>query len=349
MTAYEQLCDSLRHSPKQWLVTGAAGFIGSHLTQQLLSLGQRVRALDNFATGHRRNLDDVRRMVGEEAWTRFEFVEGSITDADTCSTTCQGVDFILHQAALGSVPRSIATPLNTHAANATGFVHMLHAAVQAGVKRMVYASSSSVYGDSPDLPKKESVIGRPLSPYAASKRVDEIYADAFANCYPISLAGLRYFNVFGARQDPAGPYAAVIPKWVALLLRTESPEIYGDGETSRDFTYIANVVQANLLAACTPMPDRHSTVYNVAVHDRTSLNTLFSALTHILGESRPDIAALRPTYKDFRAGDVRHSLADISKAVSELGYCPTHDLATGLREALNWYACELPAGLPQLA
>ena len=322
---------------RRWLVTGSAGFIGSHLVETLLGLGQEVVSLDNFATGFRANLDDVRRAVGEDAWRRHRFIEGDIVDPATCRQACQGVDVVLHQAALGSVPRSIEDPLRTHAANATGFVNMLVAARDASVRRFVYAASSSTYGDEPSLPKVEDRIGRPLSPYAVTKYLNELYADVFAGCYGVESIGLRYFNVFGARQDPEGAYAAVIPRWVRTMVRGERVSIYGDGETSRDFCYIGNAVQANLRAAIATSPEALNQVYNVAVGDRTTLNELHRVLADLLRECLPGLRPAAPVHEAFRPGDVRHSQADIGKAQRLLGYVPTHDLRAGLREALSWY------------
>lgn len=337
MSAYQALQDSLRATPRMWLVTGVAGFIGSNLLETLLKLDQRVIGLDNFATGHRKNLDEVQALVPPEQWMRFRFIPGDIGDAAACRGACEGVDFVLHQAALGSVPRSMIEPLATHAANVTGFVNMLEAARTARVKRFVYASSSAVYGDHPELPKVEAKIGRPLSPYAATKWMNEIYADTFARAYGLECVGLRYFNVFGPRQDPEGAYAAVIPKWIAALLRREPVLINGDGETSRDFCFVANVVQANLLAATTENPDAINTAYNVALGERTTLNELFAALRAELSGVDATLAEARPVYQDFRAGDVRHSLADISKAQRLLGYAPVHRIGPGLELAMDWY------------
>jgi len=328
---------SIAATRRRWLVTGAAGFIGSHLVEALLGLGQEVVSLDSFATGYRTNLEEVHRAVGEDAWRRHRFIEGDIVDPAICRQACQGVDIVLHQAALGSVPRSIEDPLRTHAANATGFIAMLVAARDAGVRRFVYAASSSTYGDDPSLPKVEDVIGRPLSPYAATKYLNELYADVFASCYGLESIGLRYFNVFGARQDPEGAYAAVIPRWVRAMVRGERVSIYGDGDTSRDFCYIANAVQANLRAAITADPAALNQVYNVAVGDRTTLSELHSVLVELLRERLPELRLAAPSYEAFRPGDVRHSQADIGKARRLLGYVPTHDLRAGLGEALAWY------------
>ncbi|MGH8850573.1 MAG: SDR family oxidoreductase [Casimicrobiaceae bacterium] len=321
----------------RWLVTGSAGFIGSHLIETLLALDQEVVSLDSFATGHRTNLDDVRRAVGERAWRRHSFREADIVDAGACRSACQGVDVVLHQAALGSVPRSIEDPVRTHAANATGFLNMLVAARDAGVGRFVYAASSSTYGDHPGLPKVEDAIGRPLSPYAVTKYLDELYAEVFARCYGMVATGLRYFNVFGPRQDPDGAYAAVIPRWAAAMLAGTPIVIYGDGETTRDFCYVGNVVQANLLAATAPAATVSGQVYNVAVGGRISLNQLYSTLRELLVERHPSLHIAPPVHEDFRAGDVRHSQADVSKAMNAFNYAPTHDLRAGLSEALPWY------------
>ena len=326
----------LRVEPKRWLVTGSAGFIGSHLLETLLRLGQQVVSVDNFETGHRRNLEEVRAAVGEERWRQHEFIEGDIVDPGTCRRACKEVNVVLHQAALGSVPRSISDPQRTHAANATGFLNMLAAARDASVARFVYASSSSVYGDAPELPKAEDAIGRPLSPYALSKRIDELYAEVFGRCYGTATIGLRYFNVFGPRQDPEGAYAAVIPRWVEAMLHGRPVVIYGDGETTRDFCYVANVVQANILAA-TCGPDAVGKVCNIAVGGRLSLAALFESLRELITRRHPDLAVPGPVYEAFRPGDVRHSLADIGRAQRLLGYDPTYDVRAGLREALPWY------------
>jgi len=327
----------LRQRPRRWLVTGSAGFIGSHLIETLLALGQDVVSMDNFATGYRRNLDEVRAAVGNDAWRRHRFLEADITDLAACRDACQGVSIVLHQAALGSVPRSIADPLLTHASNATGFLNMLVAARDAGVARFVYAASSSTYGDHPGLPKVEDAIGRPLSPYAVTKYVDELYADVFGRCYGMASIGLRYFNVFGARQDPEGAYAAVIPRWVDTMLRGAPVIIHGDGETTRDFCYIANVVQANLLAATSDEAAALNQIYNVAVGGRMSLNALYDTLRSLLGQRHPDRKFASPRHEDFRPGDVRHSQADISKARRLLGYEPAYDVRAGLQQALPWY------------
>jgi UDP-N-acetylglucosamine 4-epimerase len=337
----QALIDSLQARPRRWLLTGSAGFIGSNLLETLLRHGQSVVSLDSFATGHRRNLEQVRDAVGDAAWVRHRFIEGDIADPQVCRAACDGAELVLHQAALGSVPRSINDPLNTHRANATGFLNMLVAAKDAGVKRFVYAASSSTYGDSPTLPKVEDVIGRPLSPYAVTKYLNELYADVFGRCYGLATIGLRYFNVFGPRQDPEGAYAAVIPRWVAAMMGGQACTINGDGETSRDFCYVANAVQANLRAALVEDPAALGQVYNVAAGQRTTLLNLHQLLAAALVEQRPGLAVPAPLFAPFRAGDVRHSLADITKAGTLLGYAPTHDVRAGLREAVGWYVGNL--------
>ncbi len=338
------LTQQLRAHPARWLVTGCAGFIGSHLAEALLRLDQHVVGIDNFATGHRRNLDEIRAPLTPAQRASFDFIEGDIRDIEACRRACDGVDVVLHEAALGSVSRSLADPLATNATNVDGFLNMLVAARDARVKRFVYAASSSTYGDHPGLPKVEDVIGNPLSPYAVSKRVNELYAEVFARCYGLPTIGLRYFNVFGARQDPEGAYAAVIPCWTRALLRGEPVLINGDGETSRDFCYVDNAVQANLLAATTQNPLALNQIYNVALNERTTLKRLFEIVRDALAASRPELAELtarQPEYRDFRAGDVRHSQADIGKAQRLLGYAPTHRLADGIRAAMPWYVTRL--------
>ena len=321
----------------KWLITGVAGFIGSNLLECLLSLGQDVVGLDNFATGHRSNLTDVERIVGGEAWQKFTFIEGDILCEDDCHKACKGVDYVLHQAALGSVPRSIADPIRTNKSNIDGFLNMLVAARDAQVKRFVYAASSSTYGDHPDLPKVEDRIGKPLSPYAVTKYVNELYADVFAKTYGMETIGLRYFNVFGPRQDPAGAYAAVIPRWFEELLQGRQSQINGDGETSRDFCFIDNTVQANILAATTQNTDALNQVFNVAVGNRTSLNELYFGIRDLLAAQLEHLLDVQPDYKQFRTGDVRHSQADISKAQQLLGYMPGFDVAAGLQVTANWF------------
>ncbi|CAG9169611.1 NAD-dependent epimerase/dehydratase family protein [Cupriavidus pampae] len=342
--AYAQLKRELAAAPKTWLVTGVAGFIGSNLLETLLKLDQRVVGLDNFATGHRANLEEVRGLVAPTQWANFQLIEGDIRNLEDCRRACvfrrdgaeHAVNYVLHQAALGSVPRSLQDPIATNESNITGFLNMLVAARDAKVKRFTYAASSSTYGDHPGLPKVEDRIGKPLSPYAVTKYVNELYADVFARCYDFQTIGLRYFNVFGPRQDPEGAYAAVIPKWTASLLTGETVHINGDGETSRDFCYVANAVQANLLAATATDTAATNQVYNVAVGDRTTLNDLFDALRRNLAPYGVS-ATVQPNYRDFRAGDVRHSQADVSKAVTLLGYAPTHRISDGLEEAMGWY------------
>lgn len=334
---YDSIQADLVRAPKKWLVTGVAGFIGSNLLQKLLQLGQQVVGLDNFSTGHMHNLEDVRSRVPPEAWERFRLITGDIRDPEACREACEGVDAVLHQAAIGSVPRSMDDPLTSHASNLTGFLNMLVAAKDARVENFVYASSSSVYGDEPELPKREERIGTLLSPYAATKLGNEIYAQAFAKAYGFRTIGLRYFNIFGPRQDPDGAYAAVIPHWFAGLIQGREIFINGDGETSRDFCYIDNCVQANLLAGCCRDPLALDQVYNVAVERRTTLNELFLLIRgHVAGRF-PGAAAVEPMYRDFRPGDVRHSLADIGKARKLLGYEPRYSLDEGLAHAAGWY------------
>jgi UDP-N-acetylglucosamine/UDP-N-acetylgalactosamine 4-epimerase len=344
MTRYDQIQIELLKAPKTWLVTGVAGFIGSNLLETLLKLNQRVVGLDNFATGHERNLIEVQTLVTEAQWQNFNFINGDIRNLEDCEKACDGIDYVLHQAALGSVPRSLADPIATNETNITGFLNMLVAARDAKVQSFTYAASSSTYGDHPALPKVEENIGKPLSPYAVTKYVNELYADVFARSYGFNTIGLRYFNVFGPRQDPNGAYAAVIPKWTAALLKGEPVCINGDGETSRDFTYVSNAVQANLLSAvvvserrqCISPESPLNQVYNVAVGDRTTLNDLFNLLRDNLALQRVS-PAVQPLYRDFRPGDVRHSQADVGKAQRLLGYEPTHRLAAGVEVAMSWY------------
>jgi UDP-N-acetylglucosamine 4-epimerase len=343
MTAYQQLQSRLRGERHVWLVTGVAGFIGSNLLEALLKLDQSVVGLDNFATGHQHNLDQVQGLVTPEQWARFRFIKGDIRRLEDCRTACAGVDYVLHEAALGSVPRSLEDPITTNATNIDGFLNMLVAARDASVKRFVYAASSSTYGDHPGLPKVEDRIGKPLSPYAVTKLVNEQYADVFTRAYGFRTIGLRYFNIFGQRQDPNGAYAAVVPKWTAAMMAGEQVWINGDGETSRDFCYIANTVQANLLAATVTSDEATNQVYNVAVGDRTTLNDLFEAIRVLLAPRFKHLADFKPSYRDFRAGDVRHSLADVTKARTLLGYEPSHRIGEGLREAMDWYVANVGA------
>lgn len=324
------LAAALASHSHRWLVTGAAGFIGSHLVEQLLKAGQRVVGLDNFITGKQANLDDAVAKAGQGAAARFTFIKGDITSLETCHQACAGVDFVLHQAALGSVPRSLADPLASHRNNVDGFINMLVAARDAKVKRFVYASSSSVYGDDPTLPKVESRTGRLLSPYAATKHVNEMYASVFQKSYGLETVGLRYFNVFGPRQDPNGPYAAVIPKWMALLFAGQPCELNGDGTTSRDFCFVLNAVQANLRGALAQGTDVSDTVYNVAVGDKTSLTQLYGFIRERVAKTRPEVKDLAPKHQPFRAGDIKDSQADITRARERLGYAPTHTVAQGL-------------------
>ena len=337
MSLYQQRCSELRDTPCTWLVTGVAGFIGSNLLETLLSLDQKVTGLDNFSTGFQHNLDEVKSRVTPEQWERFQFIQGDIRDLDTCRQACRGADFVLHQAALGSVPRSIEDPVNTNENNISGYLNMLVAARDEPVRRFVYAASSSTYGDHPDLPKEEDRIGNPLSPYAVTKLVNELYASVFARTYGFKTIGLRYFNIFGQRQDPDGAYAAVIPKWFASIMKQEPVYINGDGETSRDFCFIENCVQANIMAATADNEDAANQVYNVAFGQRTTLNELFELIRERVQEKFPHASDVEPVYRDFRPGDVRHSLADISKARNLLGYEPEYSVRTGLDKAARWY------------
>jgi UDP-N-acetylglucosamine 4-epimerase len=336
MTAYTQLQTRLQSEPETWLITGVAGFIGSNLLETLLKLNQRVVGLDNFATGHQRNLDEVQTLVSTTQWANFHFINGDICNLTDCQKAVTGVDYVLHQAALGSVPRSVADPITTNATNISGFLNMLVAARDAKVKRFVYAASSSTYGDHPALPKVEDSIGKPLSPYAVTKYVNELYSDVFGKTYGVQSIGLRYFNVFGPRQDPNGAYAAVIPKWIANMIKGNPIYINGDGETSRDFCYIANVIQANLLAATSETVEALNQIYNIALGERTTLNGLFALISKNLTSHGVDTDSA-PRYSEFRTGDVRHSLADISKAKILLKYKPTHRIDEGIETAMKWY------------
>ena len=345
MTKYEELQGHLKNNQSTWLVTGVAGFIGSNLLEKLLILNQKVVGLDNFDTGYQHNIDqaieDAENATGKSLSGNFNFIKGDIRELKDCQKACNGVDYVLHQAALGSVPRSIEDPINTNRANIDGFLNMLVAAKDTKVKRFVYAASSSTYGDHPDLPKVEDRIGNPLSPYAVTKVVNELYASVFAKTYGFKVIGLRYFNIFGKRQNPNGAYAAVIPKWVSAILNNEDVFINGDGETSRDFCYIDNTVQINLLAATTDNDKAVDQVYNVALNDRTSLNTLYQMIEERLIQRTQGLEKKRPIYRDFRAGDVRHSLADISKAQQLLNYQPKYKIDKGLDESMDWYVQDL--------
>lgn len=355
MTRYQRLFLELPHAPSTWLITGVAGFIGSNLLETLLGLDQCVVGLDNFATGHLRNLEEVRQRIAPERWARFQLIRGDIRNLHDCRQALifvpaatgsppRPVEHVLHQAALGSVPRSLEDPIATNASNVDGFLNMLVAARDAGVKSFTYAASSATYGDHPGLPKVEEQIGRPLSPYAVSKYVNELYADTFARNYGLPCIGLRYFNVFGRHQDPEGAYAAVIPKWIAAMLRDEEVFINGDGSTSRDFCYVDNAVQANLLAACAGA-EAHNQVYNIAVGERTDLEQLFRKLKQSLAKNGVRYAKA-PRYRDFRPGDVHHSLADIGKAQRLLGYAPQYDLQAGIAQAMPWYIAQNLAPAP---
>ncbi len=337
MTPYETLQKHLTTNQYTWLITGVAGFIGSNLLETLLKLNQKVVGLDNFSTGFQHNFDEVQNLVSEEQWQQFTFIKGDIRNFDDCKQACTNVDYVLHQAALGSVPRSIEDPITTNENNISGFLNMLVAAKDAEVQRFVYAASSSTYGDHPDLPKEEDKIGKPLSPYAVTKLVNELYTDVFAKTYGFKTIGLRYFNIFGQRQDPNGAYAAVIPKWFSGLIKNETVFINGDGETSRDFCFIENAVQANLLAATAQDEDATNQVYNVAFGERTTLNELYQFIKDRVIPSNAAAKDAKPEYRDFRAGDVRHSLADISKAHTLIGYTPTFSVKSGLDKAAKWY------------
>lgn len=346
MSHYDAIKMRLMDEPRTWLVTGVAGFIGSNLLETLLQLNQRVVGLDNFSTGHRHNLDQVKESVTKEQWECFRFIEGDIRNMEDCREAMLfseqfPVEYVLHQAALGSVPRSINDPILTNQNNIDGFLNMLVASRDAKVKRFVYAASSSTYGDHSGLPKVEDTIGSPLSPYAVTKLVNELYADVFSRTYGFKSIGLRYFNVFGRRQDPEGAYAAVIPKWISSMIKDEPVYVNGDGETSRDFCYVDNAVQVNLLAALTEDEQAVNQVYNVAVGDRTTLNDLYEELRSSLATSFPHLDDAKPVYRDFRPGDVRHSQADITKARTLLGYEPTHRIGDGLKEAMKWYVSNL--------
>ncbi|OGA26520.1 MAG: Vi polysaccharide biosynthesis protein VipB/TviC [Betaproteobacteria bacterium RIFCSPLOWO2_02_FULL_65_24] len=345
MKTYEHVQEELRSKPRTWLVTGAAGFIGSHLLETLLKLGQKVVGLDNFSTGRRENLMQVRRAVGDAIWRQVRFIEGDIRSLEICRNACRSVDIVLHQAALGSVPRSIQDPLASHESNVTGFLNVLLAARDVGPQRFVYASSSAAYGDHSALPKVEERIGSPLSPYAVTKYANELYAEVFARCYGFNSIGLRYFNVFGPRQDPNGAYAAVIPKWITAMMRNETVCINGDGETARDFCYVDNAVQANILAATVENSRALNHIYNVALNERTSLNELYEALRRLLAPRYPGLRNASPVHREFRRGDVRYSQADISKAQRLLGYSPQWRVEQGLARTVEWYVAKLAPGL----
>lgn len=334
---YEQLCNGLKAEPKTWLITGVAGFIGSALLETLLGLGQRVVGLDNFSTGHQSNVDDALARSGART-SKFRLIHGDIRDVDVCRAACTGVHYVLHQAALGSVPRSIDDPLTSAHVNVDGTLNVLVAARDAGARRVVYASSSSVYGDSRVLPQSEEATGRPLSPYAATKLADEVFAEVFQRTYGLEVIGLRYFNVFGRRQDPDGPYAAVIPRWISNLLRGEPCRIFGDGQTSRDFCYVENAVQANLLAAAAALATATASAYNIACGESTSLLELFNLIRDGLARYKLEVQTAQPIFEAFRPGDVPRSLADISRAVAALGYEPIHRVRAGMDDTIDWYA-----------
>ncbi len=334
---YASTLEQLEKQPRVWAVTGAAGFIGSHIVEKLLAHGQLVRGLDNFATGHQSNVEASRAALPADALHRYQFIEGDITSLEDCAQLIEGADYVLHQAALASVPRSIEDPVSTNRVNVEGFLNVIKTAAENKIARLVYASSSSVYGDDPTLPKQEGTLGALLSPYAASKRIDELYAEVFANTHQLSSVGLRYFNVFGPRQDPNGPYAAVLPKWLAALLAKKQTIVFGDGETSRDFCFVDNAVQANILAACSPKEGVSGALLNVAVGERTTLNQLHAQLIEELGVLGVELAFREPEYRDFREGDIKHSLANIDAARNLLGYEPSVTAAEGVGRTVRWY------------
>ena len=336
MASYTKIKKTLLVNPKVWLITGVAGFIGSNLLETLLKLDQKVVGLDNFSTGNENNLKEVQGLVSKKQWANFTFIKGNISNLKSCQLACQGIDYVLHQAAIGSVPRSIKDPINTNKSNITGFLNMLVAAKDANVKNFVYAASSSTYGDHKKLPKKEHIIGNPLSPYAVTKYVNELYADVFNKSYEFNSIGLRYFNVFGKRQTPNSTYAAVIPKWIHAIIKSEEIFINGDGKTSRDFCFIENAIQANILAATNTNKKAFNNIYNIALGDRTSLNELYAMLQSAINK-QSNIKHSKLIYRDFRAGDVKHSQADISKAKNLLGYRPTHKVKPGIDETINWH------------
>ena len=336
MPKYQAVLDYLKDNKKKWLITGVGGFIGSNLLEKLLKLNQSVIGIDNFSTGYKVNLESIKNSVNKEQWKDFSLIEGDIKHLEVCQQGCEGVDYVLHQAALGSVPRSIKDPLNTNISNVDGFLNILVASRDSAVKNFIYAASSSTYGDHPDLPKKENLIGNPLSPYAVSKYVNELYASVFSRTFKIKTVGLRYFNVFGKRQDPNGSYAAVIPRWIHAFINNEPVYIFGDGSTSRDFCYIENVIQANLLAAITENLSESGEIFNIAVGDRTTLNQL----TDIIKKSLPSNSESNIIFEDFRDGDVKHSQADISKAKKLLGYEPYYNVEQGISETVNWFLTE---------
>lgn len=341
MKNFSELQLQLNEQQSNWVITGVAGFIGSNLLEFLLKHNQKVVGLDNFSTGYQHNLDQVREIVGSQKWANFSFVQGDIRDLDTCQQVCKGADYVLHHAAIGSVPRSIEDPLLSNANNVTGYLNMLVAARDQKVRRFVYAASSSTYGDHPDLPKVESVIGKPLSPYAVTKYVNELYADVFHRCYGLSSIGLRYFNVFGPRQDPNGAYAAVIPIWIAALIRNQELKINGDGSITRDFCYVENVIQANVLAALSTNEQADNQIFNVALSDRTSLLDLYKMIRDVLVNDYPHLQQHQPTFLPYRTGDIPHSQADISKAQTLLAYAPQYKVDQGLQKAINWYKQDL--------
>lgn len=332
---YQEIVNSLIEKPKKWLITGAAGFIGSHLSEQLLKLNQKVIGIDNFITGNKENIEKVKNSLTKEQKDNFVFYPYDITNFKECLEACKEVDIILQNAAVGSVPLSIKDPLKSHHNNVSGFINILTAAKESGIKRIIFASSSSVYGSNEKLPKTEKEIGAPLSPYAATKLFNEIYANVFHMHYKLELIGLRYFNVFGPRQNPNGPYAAVIPKWINTFYKKEIPTIFGDGSTSRDFCFVSNVVQANILAAYCKNQNAFNNIFNIAVGEQTNLNQLFSLIKDFFVSKEYCKKEIKANFTDFRAGDIKHSLAEISKAQRMLGYNPLYSLKEGLQITLE--------------
>ena len=347
MKTYEEQLKRIKAQPRTWLVTGSAGFIGSHLTENLLALGQKVVGLDNFSTGKKENLLHVKNAVGDAAWANFRFIEGDIRKLEDCREACRDAELVLHEAALGSVPRSIDDPIATTENNVGGFVNMLVAARDAGVSRFVYASSSAVFGDHPAMPKVETQIGKAVSPYGLSKHVNELYAEVFARCYGFDAIGLRYFNVFGARQDANGAYPSVIPAWISALLRGQAPYVNGDGSFSRDFCYVDNVVQANILSATVEDPAAVNQAYNVAFGDETRLNELYEIILGLIVPRMPQMKGIRPIYREVRKGDLPFTRADISKAAGMLGFKPKYSVVEGLKRTIDWYAEQLGCAAPE--
>lgn len=332
------ILNAIKSNTNAWLVTGAAGFIGSHLVEELLRANQKVVGLDNFSTGFKQNLDKIESAVSSSQWKNFCFIEADIADLAACQYACENVDYILHQAALASVPASMDDPIKAHDVNVTGFINILTAARDQGVRRVVYASSSAVYGEGKELPKTEEKISDPISPYAANKYMNEVYAKTFSHCFGLETVGLRYFNVFGPRQDPNGAYAAVIPKWLEAMLQKKPAYIYGDGESTRDFIFVKDVVRANLLAALTDAPGALNQAYNIGLGNQITLNQLFNLLSELLSEHLHTQQVRAPRYEVAREGDIRHSYANVRKTKELLEFSPKFSLKEGLRENIKWYA-----------